>query len=168
MKNNLLTQKITIKTPIGYLTAETNQKGITRIFFEDEIDAENHVFQTENPILASFSKQMKEYFSGKRKVFTFKIEIQGTEFQQKVWQTMLKEIKFGQTVSYKQLAQMIDKPKAIRAVANANARNNLPIVIPCHRVIGTNGKLTGFRGGLWRKKILLELENKEFGMRNLE
>ncbi len=152
-------QKTQIQTDIGILTIVGNKKGISKIFFENEIELSNNFEVSDNLFIEECVIQMKEYFAGERKIFTFKINIEGTEFQKKVWAEMLKII-FGETVSYKQLAARIDNPKAVRAVANANARNPLPIVVPCHRVIGSNGKLTGFRGELWRKKYLLDLEQK--------
>ncbi len=101
--------------------------------------------------------QLQEYFGGKRKDFDFKLNPKGTDFQQKVWQELL-NIPFGKTMSYMDLSKKIGDVKAIRAVASANGKNPLWIVIPCHRVIGTDGSLTGYAGGLWRKKWLLEHE----------
>jgi methylated-DNA-[protein]-cysteine S-methyltransferase len=102
--------------------------------------------------------QLQEYFEGKRTQFDFKMNPQGTEFQQKVWKGLL-QIPYGKTMSYLDLAKQLGDVKAIRAVASANGKNPLWIVVPCHRVIGTDGSLTGYAGGLWRKKWLLELEN---------
>jgi methylated-DNA-[protein]-cysteine S-methyltransferase len=102
--------------------------------------------------------QLQEYFKGERKEFDFKINPSGTEFQQKVWQELL-NIPFGKTMSYLDLSKKLGDVKAIRAVASANGKNPLWIVVPCHRVIGTNGSLTGYAGGLWRKKWLLEHES---------
>ena len=102
--------------------------------------------------------QLSEYFEGKRKEFSFKLNPKGTDFQQKVWQELLK-IPFGKTTSYLELSKQLGDVKAIRAVAAANGKNPLWIVVPCHRVIGSDGSLTGYAGGLWRKKWLLEHEN---------
>ena len=102
--------------------------------------------------------QLKEYFEGKRTEFSFKINPAGTDFQQKVWQELL-NIPFGKTCSYLELSKKLGDVKAIRAVASANGKNPLWIVVPCHRVIGSDGSLTGYAGGLWRKKWLLEHEN---------
>jgi methylated-DNA-[protein]-cysteine S-methyltransferase len=102
--------------------------------------------------------QLNDYFEGKRTDFTFKLNPFGTEFQQKVWKGLL-EIPFGKTMSYLELSKKLGDVKAIRAVASANGKNPLWIVVPCHRVIGTDGSLTGYAGGLWRKKWLLEHEN---------
>ena len=102
--------------------------------------------------------QLREYFEGQRNHFDFKLNPQGTDFQQKVWQELL-NIPYGKTLSYLELSKKLGDVKAIRAVASANGRNPLWIVVPCHRVIGTNGSLTGYAGGLWRKKWLLEHES---------
>ena len=102
--------------------------------------------------------QLREYFNGQRQHFDFKLNPQGTDFQQKVWKGLL-EIPYGKTISYLELSKKLGDVKAIRAVASANGKNPLWIVVPCHRVIGTDGSLTGYAGGLWRKKELLELEN---------
>ena len=108
--------------------------------------------------------QLQEYFEGKRKQFTIRLNPQGTNFQKKVWQKLL-EIPFGTTISYQQLSNQLGDSKAIRAVANANSKNPLWIIIPCHRVIGSDGSLTGYAGGLWRKKWLLEHENPSLQQR---
>lgn len=102
--------------------------------------------------------QLQEYFNGERTDFSFKLNPKGTDFQQRVWQELL-NIPFGKTISYLDLSKRLGDVKAIRAVASANGRNPLLIVVPCHRVIGTDGSLTGYSGGLWRKKWLLEHEN---------
>jgi methylated-DNA-[protein]-cysteine S-methyltransferase len=102
--------------------------------------------------------QLNDYFDRKRSTFDFKINPQGTDFQQKVWQELL-NIPFGKTMSYLDLSKKLGDVKAIRAVASANGKNPLWIVVPCHRVIGSNGSLTGYAGGLWRKKWLLEHES---------
>jgi methylated-DNA-[protein]-cysteine S-methyltransferase len=103
--------------------------------------------------------QLDEYFEGSRKDFDFPFRQKGTPFQLGVWDELL-NIPYGKTISYLQLSQRLGNVKAIRAVGTANGRNNLPIVVPCHRVIGSNGSLTGYGGGLWRKQWLLEHENK--------
>ncbi len=103
-------------------------------------------------------QELREYFDGIRNHFTFKLNPPGTEFQKKVWNALL-EISYGHTISYHELAKKLGDVKAIRAVAAANGKNPLWIVVPCHRVIGSDGSLTGYAGGLWRKKWLLEHEN---------
>lgn len=104
-------------------------------------------------------QQLDEYFSGQREKFDIEIELKGTDFQKKVWEELAK-VPYGTTVSYGELARKIGNPKACRAVGMANGRNPIPIIIPCHRVIGKNGTLTGFGGGLDVKKTLLDLESK--------
>jgi len=105
-------------------------------------------------------QQLKEYFAGKRKAFDLALILQGTRFQCAVWRE-LQTIPYGETISYKELAERIDKPKAVRAVGAANGANPIPIIIPCHRVVGNDGSLTGFGGGLPVKKRLLELESRQ-------
>jgi methylated-DNA-[protein]-cysteine S-methyltransferase len=107
--------------------------------------------------------QLKEYFAGKRKEFELELLPEGTEFQRAVWQE-LRAIPYGETISYKELAERIGKPKAVRAVGAANGANPIPIIIPCHRVIGNDGSLTGFGGGLPLKRRLLELEGRQLGL----
>lgn len=139
--------------------------GITRITGDDHGIAEISIRNDEAEVTAKIPKplqkavkQLNEYFDGKRTHFDFKLNPQGTEFQQKVWQELL-QIPFGKTVSYMDITKKLGDVKAIRAVASANGKNPLWIVVPCHRVIGTDGSLTGYAGGLWRKKWLLEHEN---------
>lgn len=117
----------------------------------------NESLKKQNIILKNTVTQLDEYFQGKRKSFELPIKLNGTEFQQKVWQN-LQKIPYGKTISYKQLADMCGNPKASRAVGMANNKNPIAIIVPCHRVIGTNGKLTGYAGGLDLKSELLKLE----------
>lgn len=112
----------------------------------------------QHPILQEAEEQLIEYFKGKRKTFSIPLDMQGTEFQKLVWKALL-TIPFGETRSYGQLAKQIRKPSASRAVGAANGRNPISILVPCHRVIGASGKLTGFAGGLENKSILLSLES---------
>ena len=116
-----------------------------------------------NGMLGDAVSQLTEYFAGKRQVFDLDLEPNGTEFQLSVLDALC-EIPYGQTVSYQQIATRIGRPKAVRAVGAANGRNPLPIVIPCHRVIGADGSLTGFGGGLSAKRFLLNLESSEFAL----
>ena len=142
-----------IKTPIGIAKIEGDENGISVISVSDE-----GIITTIIPfVLKESVSQLNEYFAGKRTDFTFKLNPSGTEFQQKVWNGLL-QIPFGKTLSYLELSKNLGDVKAIRAVASANGKNPLWIVIPCHRVIGTDGSLTGYAGGLWRKKWLLEHE----------
>lgn len=110
--------------------------------------------------LAEAVRQLREYFAGRRRDFDLPLAPEGTEFQRKVWRKM-QEIPYGETISYGELAKRVGNPKASRAVGSANGKNRIPIVIPCHRVIGANGKLTGFGGGLPTKEALLALETKQ-------
>lgn len=144
-----------IKTTLGFTEIQGNENGISKIHVMNE-DVE---ISTKIPKeLKEAVLQLQEYFNGKRSVFSFKINPAGTDFQQKVWQELLK-IPYGKTCSYLELSKKLGDVKAIRAVASANGKNPLWIVVPCHRVIGSDGSLTGYAGGLWRKKWLLEHEN---------
>ena len=115
--------------------------------------------ESENPILAKTKKQLDEYFAGKRTEFDLPINLSGTEFQKRVW-TALNRIPFGETRSYKEQATFVESPNACRAVGRTNGLNPISIVLPCHRVVGSNGLLTGYAGGIEAKKYLLELESK--------
>ena len=144
-----------INTPLGFTEIQGDENGISKI----------HVMNEDVEISTKIPKELKEavlqlqdYFDGKRTTFTFPLNPSGTDFQKKVWDELL-HIPFGKTCSYLELSKKLGDAKAIRAVASANGKNPLWIVIPCHRVIGTNGSLTGYAGGLWRKKWLLEHEN---------
>jgi methylated-DNA-[protein]-cysteine S-methyltransferase len=144
----------TIESPLGTVKITGDENGISTI----SIVTDNLITRTIPDQLQECVSQLREYFDGKRTHFKCKLNPQGTEFQQKVWRELL-EIPFGTTISYLELSKKIGDVKAIRAVASANGKNPLWIVIPCHRVIGTDGSLTGYAGGLWRKKWLLEHEN---------
>jgi methylated-DNA-[protein]-cysteine S-methyltransferase len=143
-----------IKTPLGIAKIVGDEYGISEI----SVSEEGEVSSTVPVVLQKAVSQLNDYFDGKRNDFTFKLNPSGTEFQQKVWKGLL-EIPFGKTMSYLELSKKLGDVKAIRAVASANGKNPLWIVVPCHRVIGTDGSLTGYAGGLWRKKWLLEHEN---------
>ena len=143
-----------IKTPLGIAKIIGNEDGISVILISDEGEITTNI----PLILQEAVSQLNEYFEGKRTEFTLKLNPKGTDFQQKFWQGIL-EIPFGKTISYLDLSKILGDVKAIRAVASANGKNPLWIVVPCHRVIGTDGSLTGYAGGLWRKKWLLEHEN---------
>lgn len=143
-----------IKTPLGIAKICGDEKGISVISVSDE----GVISLIIPPVLKESISQLNDYFRGKRTTFSFKLNPSGTEFQQKVWKSLL-EIPFGETMSYMELSKKLGDVKAIRAVASANGKNPLWIVVPCHRVIGTDGSLTGYAGGLWRKKWLLEHEN---------
>lgn len=143
-----------IQSPLGITKIEGDENGISVISVLSEGVATKKI-----PVaLQGAVTQLQEYFEGKRTEFTFKLNPKGTEFQQKVWQELL-NIPFGKTTSYMDLSKKLGDVKAIRAVASANGKNPLWIVVPCHRVIGSDGSLTGYAGGLWRKKWLLEHES---------
>ena len=143
------------RTPIGTAKIEGNKNGIRSITVIDE--------KIETPLnipssLQNCVQQLDEYFNGNRTEFNLKLNPQGTNFQKRVWKELL-NVPYGKTRSYLEQSKKLGDVKAIRAVASANGKNPIWIVIPCHRIIGSNGSLTGYAGGLWRKKWLLEHEN---------
>jgi methylated-DNA-[protein]-cysteine S-methyltransferase len=150
-------EKITLNTPLGLCVVEADELGITKISVTDETAQLNNITIV-NPFLIEAEKQLKAYFDGNLQIFNLTINPKGTDFQKKVWQALLK-VPYGKTASYQEITNSLGDPKAIRAVANANGKNPLWIVVPCHRIIGSDGSLTGYAGGLWRKKWLLENEN---------
>lgn len=143
-----------LQTPIGYAEFQGDENGLASVSVFDEIKPIGIIPE----VLEDAVYQFKEYFEGSRKEFDLKLNPSGTDFQKKVWDALL-EIPFGKTISYLELSKRLGDVKAIRAVASANGKNPLWIVVPCHRVIGTNGDLTGYAGGLHRKKWLLEHES---------
>lgn len=151
----------TIQSPVGKLYLVADRKRLYAVTFEknwkDTKKGFEELEEGENEILKNTKKQLSEYFKGRRTKFELPFAISGTPFQNKVW-TSLSKIPYGQTRSYKEQATQIKSPKAVRAVGSANGNNPLCIVLPCHRVIGSNGSLTGYGGGLANKRILLELE----------
>lgn len=142
-----------IETPVGCLQICALEDGLCALLYAPEEGASEQ--GNEHTRLAK--KQLQEYFTGKRKEFQLNLSVEGTDFQKQVWQ-QLKGIPFGECRSYGDIAQALAKPKAMRAVGAANGRNPLPIIVPCHRVIGSNGTLTGFAGGLDMKEWLLRHE----------
>jgi len=146
-----------IKTPIGEMIAMTNGEVLTSLHFTYDAYI---VHNSHHSLLLRLEEELHEYFDGKRQTFTLPLAAEGTVFQQKVWET-LRSISYGQTISYAQEAQQFGNPKAVRAVANANGKNPIAILIPCHRVIATGGGLGGYSGGLWRKEFLLQLESDQ-------
>ncbi|MDR2204816.1 MAG: methylated-DNA--[protein]-cysteine S-methyltransferase [Flavobacteriaceae bacterium] len=159
-----------IETPIGTMIACACETGICMLEFTDRKtlskelnDISKHfkaeIVQGENSHIKTLEQELTEYFSGKRRDFSVSVTTVGTDFQKKIWK-ILQKIPYGKTKSYLQQADIFGNPKAVRAVANANGANKISIVIPCHRVIGSNGTLTGYGGGLWRKQKLLELEKE--------
>ncbi len=145
---------VNIQTPVGIAVIKGDEQGISAISI---LDVEVEVTEKIPKELRDCITQLQEYFEGQRNDFDFKISPQGTDFQLRVWEA-LKKIPYGKTLSYLDLSKKLGDVKAIRAVAAANGKNPLWIVIPCHRVIGSDGSLTGYAGGLWRKKWLLEHE----------
>ncbi len=162
-------QTATIATPLGKMVAVASIKGLCLLDYADhpllarklaqlKQHFEADIQPGKNPHLQAISEQLNAYFAGQRKGFSVPLVLTGTPFQRAVWQG-LQDIPFGATRSYQQQAEALGRPKAVRAVANANGQNRLAIIIPCHRVIGANGRLTGYSGGLFRKRFLLDLES---------
>ena len=142
------------RTAIGPFEITGNQKGILTITFNKE------PLKTDRKLPACMKecmRQLTEYFKGRRQKFSIPLILEGTDFQKAVWR-QLQKIPFGETASYGDVARAIGNPKAFRAVGNANNKNPSPVIIPCHRVIGSDGKLVGFGGGIWRKEWLLDHE----------
>lgn len=159
-----------IETPLGTMFACAVEQGICLLEFSDRKMLETQfknlakrlnatIIQGKNKHFELLKKELAKYFEGKLKEFTVPLFSPGTKFQESVWNELL-NIPYGNTRSYQEQANALNKPKAVRAVANANGMNRISILIPCHRVIGSDGTLTGYGGGLWRKKWLLELEEK--------
>jgi methylated-DNA-[protein]-cysteine S-methyltransferase len=150
-----------VKTPVGKLKLVGSDRGLAAILWENDDPGRvrlNIVAEDKrHPVLLETEQQLKEYFAGTRKRFTVKLDFMGTQFQNKVWKALL-AIPFGETRSYGQIARQLGNPKAMRAVGAANGKNPISIIAPCHRVIGSTGKLTGFAGGLETKAQLLALE----------
>lgn len=157
-----------VLTPLGPMLAGMTATGLCLLEFTDRRMLETQLKRITQQLNAYFvpgqpsqfellTRQLDEYFTGSRHEFTIPLDLAGTDFQQRVWQGLL-TIPFGATRSYQQQAELIQNVKAVRAVAKANGDNRISIIVPCHRVIGKNGALTGYGGGLWRKKRLLELE----------
>ena len=144
-----------ISTPVGNVLIEVIDEKVTEIRFTEEKPRAGSAAASKMA-----SEQLREYFAGERQEFSFEIQPTGTDFQQKVW-LELQNIPFGKTISYQELANRLGDPKCIRAAAAANGKNPLAIVVPCHRVIGADGSMTGYAGGLERKKELLRLERAE-------
>jgi methylated-DNA-[protein]-cysteine S-methyltransferase len=152
-----------VDTPIGKLTVMAAETGIRRILWDGEAPPEGAV-EGGSDILDAAVTQIREYFAGARTTFDLPLDLGGTPFQQKVW-LELGSIPFGTTISYGEQAQRVGRPQAARAVGAANGRNPVPIVLPCHRVIGSGGALTGFGGGLDTKRTLLRHEAEVLGAR---
>lgn len=168
IKNQNVINIIRFPTPLGPMFACATERGLCLLEFTDRRMVESEfkdlckrlkavILPGENGHLDLAQREIAEYFDGKRREFTVSLDTPGTEFQQMAWQA-LQDIKFGETRSYKQQAEFIGRPKAVRAVGTANGMNRISIIVPCHRVIGSDGNLTGYGGGLARKQYLLALE----------
>lgn len=156
MRRSKVNYKYHIDTPIGMICVESNEEAITGLFFEKN-KTQYKQEKPETDLLKRAGEQLKEYFSGKRKTFDLPLSPSGTEFQKKVWKALC-TIPYGETRSYGEIAAQIGNPKACRAVGGANNKNPIMIFIPCHRVIGADGSLVGFGGGIDAKKFMLNLE----------
>ncbi|PYT44669.1 MAG: cysteine methyltransferase [Acidobacteria bacterium] len=155
----------TLESPVGTLLLAGDSQALRMVSFESSKHAEppQADWKQDKAPFAEVIRQLRAYFRGERKEFDLPLAPEGTEFQLRVW-NRLRTIPYGETISYAQLAERIGNPKAVRAVGLANGSNPIPIIIPCHRVIGSDGSLTGFGGGLPTKKMLLELESKQLSL----
>jgi methylated-DNA-[protein]-cysteine S-methyltransferase len=154
-------------SPVGLLKVSASEQFVSEVSFHDTSQKNQPNKKDMPPMLIQCIEQLIQYFNGERRVFELPLSQPGTAFQQEVWNELM-TIPYAKTISYLQLAIKTGDPKATRAVANANGRNNLAIIVPCHRVIGSNKQLIGYGGGLWRKKWLLEHEMKvAYGVQTL-
>ncbi len=148
-------------SPLGKLKLVASDMGLVALLWENDdpkrVPLDEPIENGDHPILALTEKELEEYFAGQRSVFSVPLDMRGTPFQKQVWEA-LRGIPFGETQSYGQLANRLGRPRAARAVGAANGRNPVSIIVPCHRVLGSSGKLTGFAGGLDAKAYLLTLE----------
>lgn len=165
-----------IETDLGTMVAAATEKGVCMLDFADYKLLERELKQLaaafdallvlgDNPHLTTLKKQLEQYFKGERTDFDIPLDLVGTDFQKQVWLSLL-QIPYGHTTTYAKQAALLGKPSAVRAVANANGKNKISIILPCHRVIGADGTLTGYGGGMWRKKKLLEFENQNVELKN--
>ena len=154
-----------LDSPIGRLRLVATDQGLSHLLFDqqvgedlesdgDEVEADDH------PVLAAATAQLAEYFAGRRQEFDIPLDLTGTEFQRAAW-SALASVPFGETRSYRQQAEAIGRPKAVRAIGAANGKNPVPIVLPCHRIVGSDGSLTGYGGGLPIKEFLLNHEQAQ-------
>lgn len=153
-----------INSPVGKLKLVASDKGLAAILWENDdprrVRVRNYTEKNDHPLLLETERQLREYFEGRRTVFSVELDMIGTPFQQQVWSALL-TIPYGETRSYSAIAIQLGNSKAIRAVGAANGRNPVSIIVPCHRVIGSSGELTGFAGGLETKASLLSLEGAD-------
>lgn len=152
--------KLDYQSPIGILEIEGTATHIVSIMFSEQEQLINVPHKDTPQILIECHQQIHEYFIGERQEFNISYDFEGTVFQKDVWNA-LTSIVYGETASYKDIAVSIGNEKAVRAVGSANGKNKLSIVVPCHRIIGSNGTLTGYEGGLWRKEWLLQHESSK-------
>jgi methylated-DNA-[protein]-cysteine S-methyltransferase len=143
------------QSPLGVIKLSEENGVLTGLNFQDRPGLSEKIRRT--PVLQAAERQLEEYFSGTRIEFDLPLALKGTLFQSEVWEA-LRTVSFGRTISYGDLAKMIGRPSAVRAVGAANGANPVPIIVPCHRIIGSDGRLTGYGGGLWRKEWLLAHE----------
>ena len=155
----------TIESPVGALLLAGESNALRRVSFENgkRTTPAQPDWKLDKEPFSEVIRQLQAYFRGELKEFDLPLAMEGTEFQLRVWNA-LRAIPYGETISYARLAERIGNPKAVRAVGLANGSNPIPIIVPCHRVIGSDGSLTGFGGGLSTKKMLLELENKQLSL----
>lgn len=154
-------------SPVGVLKISGTEEYISSVIFYDVSQKAEGRKKNLPPLLIQCAEQLIQYFNGQRRVFELPLNQAGTTFQQSVWAELM-QIPFGKTISYLQLARKTGDSKATRAVANANGKNDIAIIVPCHRVIGSSGELIGYAGGMWRKKWLLEHEAKiAYGVQTL-
>lgn len=172
-KPRLIINAAHITTPLGPMVACASDGGVCLLEFSDQKNLEPtlvtlkkllnaEIVYANHPLLEDLQRQLGEYFNGQRTVFDLLIDLPGTDFQRASWQELM-QVPYGTTKSYSQQALAMGNPAAVRAVARANGMNRISIVIPCHRIIGANGALTGYAGGLARKKWLLEMEQQRLG-----
>ncbi|WP_432208403.1 methylated-DNA--[protein]-cysteine S-methyltransferase [Acinetobacter variabilis] len=152
---------IYMDSPVGQLQLVANEMALVAVLWDCEktnrVRLATLVEDQQHPVLIEARRQLQEYFAGQRNVFELPLDFAGTDFQKKVWQALL-NIPYGQTRSYREIAEQVGNVKAVRAVGAANGKNPISIIAPCHRVIGSSGKLVGFAGGLDKKEILLNIE----------
>jgi methylated-DNA-[protein]-cysteine S-methyltransferase len=152
--------RATLDSPIGRLVLEATDTALTHIWLPGSAAPQAAAASRPGGVMAAALRQLREYFSGRRRVFDLPLELSGTSFQCEVWET-LADVPYGITVSYAELAEMVGRPRAFRAVGQANGANPIPIILPCHRVLASGGRIGGYGGGLAMKRRLLALEGVE-------
>lgn len=160
-----MTSTTQLDSPIGRLRLVATDQGLSRLLFDGQADADlrsdgDSTRTDDHPVLAAATTQLEEYFAGQRQEFDVPLDLAGTEFQRAAW-SALASVPYGETRSYRQQAEAVGRPKAVRAIGAANGRNPVPIVLPCHRIVGSDGSLTGYGGGLPIKEYLLNHEQAQ-------